>query len=100
MAASSPEILRFEPRNLRPLERWERVFWLDGRAIQFVGERWREEDLAGCDYPSEPDPARPGTAIALRLISLATGRISSALAEREVLAMRASHPGPGSGELA
>lgn len=79
MSSGNPIILAFSRRPLMPLSHWERVFLLDGRLIQFIGERWRVEDVWTCPYPVEVDPNHPSEAIMLRLVSVATGVSSSAL---------------------
>lgn len=84
----------------RAMYAWERVFIIDGRAIQLVAERWRDEDAAHCAYPLESDPCKPGESMAIQLLSLATGDSSSALDATAVAALRPGRDGQYCGDVA
>ena len=93
-----PHVLPFA-RPIHPVERWARVFLLDGLAIQFIEEHWRDDLADHCPFPMEPDPRRPGESVSLRLMSLKTGEISprsprgDGVLAAEVRALRRA-PGP------
>lgn len=85
----APGVVPFKPRIPPALEHWERPYLVDGVLLQWIGERWRVEDLWACPYEAEADPAQPGTAIVMRIVSLTSGRSFSPLTDRELESLRA-----------
>ena len=83
------DVIPFVARPAGPIARWQLVYLVDGRPIQFFGERWADRDAASCPHPLMPDPRVPGESVTLQLISLTTGEVSHPLSPAEVERLKA-----------
>ena len=82
MRTGMPDVLAYMPRHAQPLERWSFPFTFEVRGItlEFVGERWVDEDAEACPYREHllADPRHPGESCVLRLVDPITGETSFA----------------------
>lgn len=90
------DILRFEPSPPRAKLHLKHAFLVDGRLIQFDGQRWRDEDAWAAAGPCVPDPFNPGESVLVTLTSCATGEVSLPLSPEELAAWLGGRRAPES----
>ena len=68
-----PVILPLSGSKL-PGPTWERglFYFLGGRPVQWLAERWKNEDVWACPTLAMPDPERPGFSTSIRMVDLIT----------------------------